>query len=274
LPISAGRLRKRAAESGERLNTPSWFSAVEQRGGVPRRGHLVLIAGVPNSGKSAIAQALVAEVNAPTLYFSADQDAFQSYTKLAAALTGEQTAAVAHNILNGVGEDYYDDVLSKSNIYFCTDSKPSLDDVGAELDAFVDTWDEYPEIIVIDTLKNIDGNGEKQDDEWIISELHSLARRTRACVILLAHMSRANVKDSTKPPGIKELINKLDALPDLVLMVAYEADAETLWVAVGKTREGRADPEANHPVSLKADFDRMAFGISAAPAWGGWDSEG
>ena len=169
----------------------------------------------------------------------------------------------------GVGEGYYDQVLSESNVVFCFDSKPSLDDIALELDAYVDTWDMYPEAIVIDTLRNVDGNGEKQDDEWIIGELHSLARRTRACVFLLAHMSRANVRDSTKPPGIKELVNKLDSLPDLVLMVAYNAEQETLWVAVGKTREGRADPEAENPIPLRADFSRMTFGsYNAAPAWG------
>lgn len=270
MPVAAQKALVKAAESGEALPLPHWMGPVEQRGGVPRRGHLVLIAGVPNSGKSALAQALTAAANVPTLYFSADQDAWQTTTKLIASLTGEATNAVAHNLASGVGEGYYDEVLSGSNVVFCFDSKPSLDDIALELDAYVDTWDEYPESIVIDTLRNVDGNGEKQDDEWIIGELHSLARRTRACIFLLAHMSRTNVKDSTKPPGIKELVNKLDSLPDLVLMVAYNAEQETLWVAVGKTREGRADPEAENPIPLKADFSRMTFGsYNAAPSWGG-----
>lgn len=267
MPVAATKALTRAAESGERLPLPYWMSPVEQRGGVPRRGHLVLIAGVPNSGKSALAQALSAAANVPTLYFSADQDPWQTTTKLIASLTGEQTNTVAHNLASGIGDGYYEQVLSDSNVVFCFDSKPSLDDVAAELDAYVDTWDEYPEVIVIDTLRNVDGNGEKQDDEWIISELHGLARRTRACIFLLAHMSRTNVKNSTRPPGIKELVNKLDSLPDLVLMVAYDADAETLWVAVGKTREGRADPEAEKPIPLKADFSRMTFGVAATNTW-------
>ena len=243
---------------------------IVSRGGVVRRGHLVMIAGVPNSGKSALAQSLAALTNRPGIYFSADQDAWQSTIKLIACLTGDDFHDVARVINTPEGKATYGPILTESNLQYCFDSNPSLEDIGLELDAYVDTWDEYPEIVIVDTLMNVSGSGEKQDDQFIMSELHGLARRTKAAVIVLVHQSRAGVKDSTKPQPVEKIINKLDALPDLIFMVAYDSEREVFSLCVGKTREGKADPEAERPVVMGADFARMQFGIPIKPtySWG------
>ena len=267
MPVSATKALARAAESGERLTLPQSMSSVEQRGGILRRGHLVMLAGIPNSGKSAFAEWLPAKVSRPGLYFSADQDAWTSTTRLVSVLTGEATGTVADAFASGNGA-YYEGALAHSPLEFCFDSNPSLEDIAAEVDAWVDTWDEYPEVIVVDTLLNIEGSGEKADDQFILSELHGLARRTKACVIVLVHASEANIKDPYRPPPRKALINKVSALPDLILTVAYDPFELKFWVAVVKTREGRADADASHPLSMPADFDRMSFGQrSFMDAW-------
>lgn len=248
------------------------MSVIEQRGGVFRKGHLVMIAAIPNAGKSAFAEWIAATVNLPALYFSADQDAWTSTTRLVSCVTGEETNAVATNLATGVGAGYYEDILAEQKIQFCFDSNPSLEDMGHELDAYVETWDSYPDVIVVDTLLNIsDGDGDKSSDQFILSELHGLARTTKACVIVLVHASEAGVKDPHRPPPREKLINKVDALPDLVLMVAYDPNEENFYVAVGKTRENKADPKSERPIAIPADFSRMSFGVNRpAPSWG-WE---
>ena len=224
-----------------------------------------MVAGIPNSGKSAFAGTLAAQTNQPTLSYSADQDAWTSTTRLIASYTGEDTNQIGLNMSSGSVD--YSGVLDRSKIQFCFDSNPTLEDINCELDAYVETWDEYPEVIVMDTLLNIAGSGEKQDDQYILGELHGIARRTKACVFVLVHASESNVKDPTRPPPVKEVINKVNALPDLILTVAYDAEAEMFYVAVGKTREGKADPKAERPIPIRADFSTMQFGIPS-PSWG------
>lgn len=225
-----------------------------------------MVAGIPGSGKSAFVEALAAHTNTPTLYFSADQDAWISTTRLIATLTGEDVNTVGLNLSQDPSQ--YEGVLSRSNIQFCFDSEPSVEDLHEELDAYVETWDEYPQVIVVDTLANIEGSGEKQDDQYIIGKLHSMARTTRACVFLVVHASEANAKDPSRPVPRKELINKVASLPDLIYMVAYAPDEKNFYVAVGKTRDGHDDKRSENPIPIKADFDRMVFGHSASSSWG------
>ena len=251
------------------------MTTVEQRGGVFRKGHLVMVAAIPNAGKSTFAEWLAANVAWPTLYFSADQDAWTSTTKLIAALTGEDANRVALNLNAGEGEGYYEDILEKSPIQFCFDSNPSLEDMGHEMDAYVETWDSYPDVIVVDNLVNIQGEGDKSSDMFILSELHGLARKTKACVVVLVHASEASTKDPLRPPTRKDIINKLSVLPDMVLTVAYDPERSIFYIAVVKTREAKADPNADHPVAITADFSRVQFGLqAAAPTWGWGGNDG
>lgn len=239
-----------------------------------RRGHLSMIAGISNSGKSAFVEWLAAETNVPTLYFSADQDAWTSITRLGSILTGQATNAVAAAIAeDGPASDYYNTQLKDSNLHFVFDSNPSLEDVAAELDAYVDTWDMYPEMVVIDNLVNIEASGEHQDDMFIMSELHGLARRTGSHVCVLAHMKEGNVKDPKMPPPKKDLYNQTQRYPDLIFSIALDADTGDFRVAIVKTREGKADPMAVHPVVLGSDFERVQFYGSPRrqSTWQGWD---
>lgn len=275
MPVAATKALVKAAESGEPLPLPGALSEIVRRGGVFRKGHLVMIAAISNAGKSTFAEWLTAETNAPTLYFSADQDVWTTTTKLAATLSGQPTNAVAEALSGGEGQDYYNSVLESSNIQFSFDSNPSLEDIGAELSAYVDTWDEYPDCIVIDNLGNLDTAGEHQDDRWICSELHGLARRTKACVIVLIHMKETGVKDPSMPLPKKEIYNQLHRDPDLILSVALHEESSEFRVAIVKTREAKADPMAKRPIVLGSDFERCQF--FAAPrrqsAWGGWNGD-
>ena len=271
MPVLATKALVKAAESGDPLNLPACLGTVQSRGGVFRRGHLVLIGGIPNSGKSAFAEWLAEEVKAPAIYFSADQDPWTTTTRLASIITGDDKDTVGGAFSSGNGA-YYAGALSKSRISFCFDSNPTLADLGLELDAYVETWDEYPEVIVVDTLRNIsDSDSDKAGDLFIMKELHGLARRTKACVVVLAHLSMSGLKEgeAVRPRARSTLINKIDEMPDMILTVAYDPDDLSFWIAVVKTREGKSDPDAKHPIKISANFDNMQFGVLATgPSWG------
>ena len=56
--------------------------------------------------------------------------------------------------VNGGGFGYFSDILAESKIQFCFDSSPTLDDMADELSAYVELWDRYPDIIVVDEDAN------------------------------------------------------------------------------------------------------------------------
>lgn len=271
MPVVAFKALSKAAETGDPLPLPGFMSEIERRGGRWRRGQLSMIAGASGSGKSALAESVAALTNVPSLYFSADQDAWTTTTRLASIITGDDKDTVGGAFSSGNGA-YYGGALAKSRISFCFDSNPTLADIGLELDAYVETWDEYPEVIVVDTLRNIsDSDSDKAGDLFIMKELHGLARRTKACVIVLAHLSMSGLKEgeAVRPRARSTLINKIDEMPDMILTVAYDPDDLSFWLAVVKTREGKSDPDAKHPIKISADFDNMQFGFAATgPSWG------
>jgi hypothetical protein len=244
------------------------MSDIERRGGAFRRGHLSMIAGISNSGKSAFAQAIGIETPARTLYFAADQDEWTTSTRMSANVTGTPVNDVAAALAEGGDAGrFYEEQMDADGIRYCFDSNPSLEDIGLEIDAWVDTWDEYPDFILIDNLVNIEASGEHQDDMFIMSELHGLARRTKAHVCVLAHMKEGGVKDPAMPAPKKDLYNQTQRYPDLILSVALDPESDTFRVAIVKTREGRADPQAKAPVQLGSDFSTCRFFSSPRKSW-------
>lgn len=275
MPVAAYKALTKAAESGDPLPLPDFMSEIERRGGRWRRGQLSMIAGASGSGKSALAESIAALTNVPSLYFSADQDAWTSITRLGAILTGQPTNAVAAAIAEeGPAADYYNSQMEDSNLHFVFDSNPSLEDIAAELNAYVDTWDEFPELILLDNLVNIEASGEHHDDMFIMSELQGLAARTSAHVCVLAHMKEGSIRDPKMPAAKKELYNQTQRFPYMILSVALDSDTGDFRVAIVKTREGKADPMAAHPVVLGSDFERIQFFPSPrrAQTWGAWDN--
>ena len=112
-----------------------------------------------------------------------------------------------------------------------------------------------------------------QDDMFIMSELHGLARRTGAHVCVLAHMKEGGIKDPKMPPPKKDLYNQTQRYPDLIFSIALDSETGDFRVAIVKTREGRADPQATNAVVLGSDFTRCQFFGSPrrTSSWGAWD---
>lgn len=257
-----------AGTTGEPMPAIPELASLSSLGLNLRKGTLVMVAGMPGSQKSGLAEFLVAKWKLPTLYFSADQDQHDTMTRLASIVTGHATHDVAASLR--VGEDeYYREALAGLPISFVYDSAPSLDDIQGELDAYVELYDAWPEVIVIDNLINVQL---EHDSEWaalrlILTELQALARLTGALVVVLHHM--AEYTDPLFPPPRKALHGKVSQRPEVILSLAFVGESNELRVALVKNRGGRADPTGKTWRTLAVQPDRTTFG-PPMPAYAGY----
>lgn len=221
---------------------------------------MLMIAAVPNIGKSSFALYMLAkwaQQGVPSLVFSADQDEWTAMTKFTAAVTGMS--------FRQVQQSDCEEAVRGLPVWWCWDSSPSVEDISLEVDAWCETYDNWPEVILIDNLVNVEGSGDVQWDQAIVAQLHSLARVTKALVIVLVHASENEVKDRAWPPGPKAIINKLSKLPETVITLGADPDQGVMRLALGKSREAKADPKAEHSIALGFDYERMQ--IHGFHAW-------
>jgi len=275
--LSPSKSLRRAAVSGAALPEVAALGALHDAGIRFRHGQVVMVTGRPGAGKSNIVQYACtawASAGIPVLYYSLDMDPFTAAVRQAALLTGHRQEHISE-ALEGPGEAFYEDALTGVGIEYCFDTQPELPDIQEELDAYVEKWDQYPGVIVIDNLLNIEiGEGAHGDQKFAMKNLQALARLTGATVFVLHH-AREGVKDTTRPPTMAETDNKLNQIPEVVLGVAHDDTTGEMSIAALKVRVGAPmDPGAERPYRVWADFSRMQFSRNRPQQqWSGWDDE-
>jgi replicative DNA helicase len=219
---------------------PDVWSALSNKQIKFRRGQVCMVAAAPNAGKSMFALIYAIRANVPTLFFSADTDTTTVMMRAAAHLSGHSQVLVEGNLASNT--HYYDQHLPKlNNIKWVFDSSPSIDDLELEIRAYVELYGQAPELIVIDNLMNVVA---ETDNEWaglraIMMELHDMARKTEACVLVLHHVSEQSEYGSTiNPPARRAIHGKVSQLPALILTLGYDPQDNVLRVAVVKNRFG------------------------------------
>lgn len=226
-----------------------------------------MVAGMPGSQKSGFALWLIAKWRKRTLYFSADQDEHETITRLAGVLTGHSVDAVSRGIKAGA-EGYYLEQIDELPIQFCFDSAPSLEDIHEELMAYVELYDEWPELIVVDNAINV---SLEHDNEWaalrvILDELQAITRQTGSTVMVLHHMAEG---DPGKPQPRKALQGKCAQRPQIILSLAFDEEENCLLVAIVKNRKGKADPRAKGPYTrLQVEPECTRFHPWVQAQWG------
>ena len=221
-----------------------------------RRGQVCMVAAAPNVGKSMFALVYALRAKIPTLFFSADTDTATVMIRVAAAIAGHNQQTVEKNL--DTNPRYYDKYLEQmSHIQWCFDSSPSLDDIELEVKAYVELYGIAPELIVVDNLMNVVA---EHDNEWaglrqIMMELHDMARKTEACVMVLHHVSEQSEYGNTyNPPARRSIHGKVSQLPSLILTLGYEPATGTLRVSPVKNRFGPMYANADEHVSLFVDY--------------------
>jgi len=222
-----------------------------------------MLVGIPNAGKSAFSLWWAAALNLPTLYFSADTSAHTTLTRLLSYTTQTERRSIESDLDDediGVRmEQEYSDTLKGSNLQFVFDGSLTLKQVTAELNAYVEIFDEWPEVIVVDNLINVEGTSDHEGQSGILSELHYLARLTGSMVFVLHHASESNGQDPLKAPPQSAIQNKTSHYPDLILTVALNALTGDFQLAAVKVRSGQNDPKAQRPYTLFADMGKCTF---------------
>lgn len=230
-----------------------------------RRAQVCMVAAAPNAGKSMFALIYAIKANVPTLFFSADTDISTVILRASAHLSGHSQLTVEQNLQRD--DNYYAKYLSGiGNIQWVFDSSPSLDDIEAEVKAYIELYGVSPELIVIDNLMNV---AAESDNEWaglraIMMELHDMARKTEACVLVLHHVSEASEYGSpTMPPPRRSIHGKVSQLPAIILTLGYDPQG-MLRVAAVKNRFGPHTADASEWATLFVNFGTCQIGDSDA----------
>lgn len=231
----------------------------------PRGGQQTMICGQPGSQKSGFAIWLAgqwARMGITVLYVCADMDQHTASTRLVASVTGDTTTDVAEGLALGA-EDYYAGLLGNLPVRFAFAPNPTFDDIKDELDAWVELWDEYPRVIVIDNLLDIiptAGDNEFAGYKTILLDAKTLARETGAAVFILHHMSEAGT-DPEWPAARKFVMGKVNQTPENVMSVAFAEGDREFRLSMVKHRNGPSDATADkgRVVRLRVHPERNQF---------------
>lgn len=258
-------MRSLSASSRGQAGTalPEIMPTLTQAGVRPRRGQVTMICGQPGGGKTLLALWYVAHRDVTTLFFSADSDAHTVRTRVAAMLSG-QTCDQIDVAADIDGPEAIDDIVAPAmgGKEFVWEPAPTLDDITLELLAYEEKWGEPPELIVIDNLMNVVGDGESWDGmRDTFKFLHHLARKSQAGVWVLHHTTEAGA-GGRKPPNPaypqprSDIQGKLAQLPEMILTVAHDG-YRSYRIACVKNRQGPSSPTAQGWTELTVDLPRM-----------------
>lgn len=220
-----------------------------------------MVAGRSGTQKSGFALFWVAQMNLPTLYFSADMSAFTASSRLASMATDETTEQVEAGMKTK--PEKYLQALAHSRITFSFGSPITWQSVDEEMEAYVELWDAYPEVIVFDNLMDFEGAESDYTEQMsVMSNATELARHTGATVILLHHASDKSWEaknDPWAPPSRDQVKGGLSEKPELSLSVALDPQSLEYRVAVIKQRMGPSDPTARTYAVMRCEPAKTRF---------------
>ena len=234
-----------------------------------RRGQVCMVAAAPNAGKSMFALIYAIKAKVPTLFFSADTDTTTVMMRAASHTSGHSQITVESN-LAGNSKHYNHHFQKIDHIKWVFDSSPSIDDLELEIRAYVELYGIAPELIIIDNLMNV---AAETDNEWsglraIMMELHDMARKTEACVMVLHHVSEQSEYGSpSKPPARRAIHGKVSQLPALILTLGYDPGQATLSVAAVKNRFGPHTADASDYAQLLVNYAACQIGDQDEYGW-------
>ncbi|WP_327068707.1 AAA family ATPase [Kitasatospora sp. NBC_01302] len=262
--LTPGRSLTLHAEAGRELPRVEALQALYNIGCRPRHGEVIMIAGRSGTQKSGLALFWVAQMGLPTLYFSADMSAFTASSRLASMATGDSTEMVeAGMAAGGRYRESYISALTDSRITFSFGSPITWKAVDEELEAHVELWDAYPDVLVFDNLMDFE-NAESDYTEQmaVMSGLTELARATGSTVIVLHHASDKSWEaksDPWAPPSRDQVKGGLSEKPELSLSVALDPMSLEYRIAVIKQRMGPCDPTARRYATLRCHPEVTRF---------------
>lgn len=224
-----------------------------------RRGQLALVCGGPGTGKSGFSLNYALRARVPTLYLSADSDAYTQLSRSIAIATGktleEAEALILADDLSGVAEQ-----LAGHPMRLNYSASPSLADIELSIESYEEVYGDYPALVVIDNVTNVRADtGEDGDPfsglEGLMDYLHTMARETQACVLGLHHVT-GTYNDAEKPIPMSGVKGQITRVPELVLTL-HRPSPGSLGASPVKNRGGKADASGNTFAELEFVGDKM-----------------
>ena len=247
-------------------------------GAVPRHGEVIMIVGRSGSQKSGFALFWTAKMGLPTLYCSADMSGFTASSRLASIQTGHTTEQIEQGMSDKRWRKYYLDSIAPMNFQLSFDRPITWRGLEQELDAYVELWDSYPAVIVIDNLMDIEGcESDYSAQMAAMQDVTELARTTGATVMLLHHATDKGWEAKSSPwspPSRDQVKGGLSEKPELTLSVALDPHTYAFNVAVIKQRMGRSDPSAQTFQTLRCYPELTRFGPYEGVSGQGYDPMG
>lgn len=234
-----------APSEGEAL--PSPFERLTKAGAIHRRGQLAICAGASGGGKSAYATHLAVHGNIPTLYFSADTDRVTLGTRVAAGLLNRPTDRVEADLRAGDVPTWMA-IEKLEHVWWCWDSMLSTRDIEDEVAAYGYAKGDYPHLIVVDNLINIDeySGGGLEDKDGVMAGLQRMASITGAHVLVLHHVT-GQYEDGLDLIPKSGLLDKVAKRPRLVL-TTHRPSPDMFGVSIVKNSSGPAASDGTYNV--------------------------
>lgn len=258
--LTLARARYTRGHAGEPL--PAVFRTLADNDIHIRRGQYALFAAAPGVGKSAFVVNMLLKANVPALYFSADTDAFTTYLRAGAILTGWSTRDIETAVEAGNAAEIDARLAALDTLRFDFAGRIDTDDVAESLMAYAGTYGEFPHAIVADNLSNVDADSDPRVAlDAGCDFLHEVARETGAAVIALHHVT-GEFDNGDRPVPLSGLRGKVSKVPELVLTLYRNASTGLdgvgeLYVCPVKNRTGRADPSGGWRLALRYEPGRM-----------------
>lgn len=150
--------------------------------------------------------------------------------------------------------------LTNSKIRFVYESSPGILDVEDEINAWVEQWEEYPPLIVIDNLLDLaagESDAEHVKFKALLKELKTLARDTGSCIMVLHHMLESGGRGNARPLPRDAIAAKVTQTPAQIISVA--AEGNFFYYSIIKDRNGADDATAQKYYTLRSDGERCIF---------------
>lgn len=242
---------------------PSPLLGLEQAGVRFRRGQVSLLCAASGGMKSAVATHLVVhgrypdDSAIPTLYFSADTDKVTLGTRIAASIVDKPLDMIEKRLRQG-DEALWEAVANRtSDVWFSWHASPEMEYITEELEAYAYANGDWPWLVVVDNLINVDDGGEAghQQKDQVMSFLQQVANYTNAHVMVLHHVTKG-FESGEGPIPKGGLLDSVAKRPRLVL-TQYRPGPNVVRVSVVKNSMGRADAQGNYFVDLAVMPERM-----------------
>lgn len=234
---SLAQAARQRGDSG-RLLPPVWRSFEEKKIRF-RRGQLYLWVAAPGVGKSVLAQTYALHSGSRSLYLTMDADRHTTCVRVVQAAWLMDQDRAEEGVATGA--DWAVKALeSVPWVKYSFPSSPDVTEIVEHVWAYAEVQGDWPEIVWIDNLDNVDGEDSDDARKKVMLDLQRLAHKGN-CAVVVLHHAGGNYDDGHETVPLSGVLGKVSKTPSMILTLNRGAFPNQLWVSVVKNRFGPAD---------------------------------